>query len=49
MLLAIFGVITWSVGSVAFASFTFVRLLLNLYRVNALSPERAEVFVFRAP
>ena len=43
------GLIEYRTGFIAFLAITIIRAVANLYRVNVLTPERAEVFPLRAP
>jgi hypothetical protein len=43
------GVISYYEGFVAFFAMTVLRAIVNAYRVNVLSPERAIVFPLRQP
>ena len=42
-------VISYQAGFIAFFLVTVARAILNAYRVNVLSPEKAVMFPFRMP
>jgi len=43
------GIVSYRVGSIIFFFITFVRAILNLYRINVLKPEQAFHFPLRGP
>ena len=49
ILLSFLGVIDYRTGFITFFIITIIRAVANLYRINVLTPEQAEIFPLRAP
>ena len=49
VVLTVLGMVSYEVGLVGFLAVTTVRALVNLYRNNVMSVERAQFFPLRSP